>query len=140
MMNAIALKLVGDVGWGLKLRVFVGAALSTLDWVTDVYITYTFWEDGKEIFFRSSSAMLGTSMFLMLLLVCLQNWKLAKCRVVLEMIPVVVGLKPAVDAYRVASGTNQEEGQLFNPLGEMVSKALLSCLGGVCIQAVVSIT
>ena len=139
-MNAIALKLVGDVGWGLKLRVFVGAALSTLDWVTDVYITYTFWEDGKEIFFRSSSAMLGTSMFLMLLLVCLQNWKLAKCRVVLEMIPVVVGLKPAVDAYRVASGTNQEEGQLFNPLGEMVSKALLSCLGGVCIQAVVSIT
>ena len=68
------------------------------------------------------------------------GWKLGMKRVFLDMIPVVVGLKPAVDAYRVASRTNQEEGQLFNPLGEMVSKALLSCSGGVCIQAVVSKT
>ena len=121
-MNAIALKLVGDVGWGLKLRVFVGAALSTLDWVTDIYITYTFWKDGKEIFYKSSAAMLGTSMLLILLTVLAQNWKLGMNRVLLETIPVVVGLKPAVDAYRVASGTNQEEGQLFDPLGEMVSQ------------------
>ena len=65
MMNAIALRLVGDAGWGLKFRVFVGAALSTLDLMTDIFITYTFWKDGKEMFFRSSIAMICASMFLM---------------------------------------------------------------------------
>ena len=64
-MNTVALKLVGDVGWGLRLRVFIGAALSTLDLLTDIFITYTFWRDGKDIFYKSSIAMLGTSMFIM---------------------------------------------------------------------------
>ena len=114
--------------------------MSTIDLITDIYITYTFWKDEKDIFYKSSLAMLGTSMLLTLLLVFLQNQKLGMKRILREMIPVVIGLKPAVDAYRVASRTNQEEGQLFNPLGEMVSKALLSCSGGVCIQAVVSKT
>ena len=107
-------------------RVFIGAALSTIDLITDLYITYTFWKDGKEVFYKLSIAMLGTSMLLTLLLVWLQNQKLGMIRILREMIPVVVGLKPAVDAYRVASGTNQEEGQLFNPLGEMVSQFVLS--------------
>ena len=100
--------------------------MSTIDLITDIYITYTFWKDGKEIFYKSSAAMLGTSMFLTLLIVCLQNWKLGKSRVLIEMIPVVVGLKPAVDAYRVARGTSQEEGQPLSPLGEMVSEFVLS--------------
>ena len=64
-MNAIALRLVGDVGWGLKFRVFVGAALSTIDLMTDIFITYTFWKDGKEMFFRSSIAMICSSIVFM---------------------------------------------------------------------------
>ena len=36
------------------------------------------------------------------------------------MIPVVVGLKPAVDAFRVASGAKIEEKQTFDILTEMV--------------------
>ena len=107
-------------------RVFIGAALSTADLITDIIITYTFWKDGKEIFYKSSIAMLGTSMLLTLLIVCLQNRKLGIKRVLHEMIPVVVGLKPALDAYRVASGTNQEEGQPFTPIGEMVSEFVIS--------------
>ena len=65
MMNAIALKLVGDVGWGLKLRVFVGAALSTFDLMTDIFITYTFKRDGRDTFFRYSVAMICSSIFFM---------------------------------------------------------------------------
>ena len=42
-------------------------------------------------------------------------------RLLLEMIPVVVGLKPAVDAFRVSSGAKIEEKQTFEPLAEMVS-------------------
>ena len=121
MMNAIALKLVGDVGWGLKLRVFVGAALSTFDFMTDIFITYTFWRDGRDTFFRYSVATICSSIFLMLLTVYGQNRKMGSKRLLLEMIPVVVGLKPAVDAFRVSSGAKIEEKQTFEPLAEMVS-------------------
>ena len=125
-MNTIALRLIGDVGWGLKLRVFVGAALSVLDLTTDIFITYTFLQEGKEMFFRSSVAMLGSSMFFMLLTVWGQNRELGLKKVVLEMIPVVTGLKPAADAFRVASGAKIEEGQKFDPLTEMVREFALS--------------
>ena len=43
----------------------------------------------------------------------------------LEMIPVVSGLKPAVDAFRVASGAKIAEGQVVDPLLEMtLTKAI----------------
>ena len=55
---------------------------------------------------------------------CGQNRKMGLKRLALEMIPVIVGLKPAVDAFRVASGAKTEEGQLFEPFSEMVSSYL----------------
>ena len=121
MMDTIALRLVADVGWGLKLRVFVGAALSTVDLISDVFITYTFWKYGKEAFFKYSATMLGASVLIMCIIILLQNRKLGWKRQMLEMIPVLCGLKPAVDAFRVASDVKIEEGQLFEPLMEMVS-------------------
>ena len=42
------------------------------------------------------------------------------------MVPVVAGLKPAVDAFRVASGTKIEEKQIFDPETEMVSEFVVS--------------
>ena len=51
-----------------------------------------------------------------------RGWK----KVALEMIPVVAGMKPAVDAFRVASNAKIEEGQKFDPLSEMVREFGLS--------------
>ena len=122
MMDTIALRLVADVGWGLKLRVFVGAALSTVDLISDVFMTYTFFlTEGKKAFFKYSATMLGASVLIMCIIVLLQNRKLGWKRRILEIIPVLCGLKPAVDAFRVASDVKIEEGQLFEPLMEMVS-------------------
>ena len=45
-----------------------------------------------------------------------RGWK----KVALEMFPVIAGLKPAIDAFRVASGAKIEEGQKLDPLTEMV--------------------
>ena len=45
-----------------------------------------------------------------------RGWK----KVALEMFPVIAGLKPAIDAFRVASGAKIEEGQKYEPLQEMV--------------------
>ena len=111
MINAIALKLVGDVGWGLKFRVFVGAALSTLDLITDIFITYTFWKNGEQSLYKISLSMILTSIFLSLFTIWGSNRKRATKLVLQEIIPVVLGLKPAVDAFRVARGVEIEEGQ-----------------------------
>ena len=51
-----------------------------------------------------------------------RRWK----KVALEMIPVVTGMKPAIDAFRVSSGAKIEEGQYFDPLMEMVSELVLA--------------
>ena len=125
MMNEIAVRLIGEVGWGLKLRVFAGAALSTLDIITDAFITYTFWKDGKNMFFRASLTMLCTSMLILLFMVWAQNRKTNRNKVLREMVPVILGLKPAFDAFRVASGAKIEEGQVLDPLLEMtLTKAI----------------
>ena len=124
-MSEIAQKLIGDVGWGLKFRVFVGAALSTMDLFSDLLITYTFWKEGKATFYKMSVAMLGTSMFITLFLVWAQNRKMGRNKVLREMVPVILGLKPAFDAFRVASGAKIEEGQVLDPLLEMtLTKAI----------------
>ena len=54
-----------------------------------------------------------------MLTVWTQNRRLGWSRVALETIPVVTGLKPAVDAFRIASGAKIEEGQMLEPLMEM---------------------
>ena len=92
---------------------------------TDIYITYTFWKEGKAVFYKLSVAMLGTSMFITLFLVWAQNRKMGRNKVLREMVPVILGLKPAFDAFRVASGAKIEEGQVLDPLLEMtLTKAI----------------
>ena len=44
------------------------------------------------------------------------------------MLPVIIGLKPAIDAFRVASGVQMEEGQVFDPLTEMVRESGFSAV------------
>jgi len=38
MMNVVAKRLLGEVSWGLKLRVAMGAGLSILDMATDIFV------------------------------------------------------------------------------------------------------
>ena len=69
--------------------------------------------------------MLGTSMFITLFLVWGQNREAGRKKVFREMVPVILGLKPALDAFRVASGAKIEEGQMLDPLLEMtLTKAI----------------
>ena len=138
MMNAIAPNLVKDGGWGLKFRVCGGAALSTVDWLSDIYITYTFWRDKKYMFYNASLGMLFSSLFLMLLFVFEQNKRRGWRYVAMEMAPVLFGLKPAVDAYRVAIDAKMEEGQMMDPLQEMIyvktTEMFAEAIPGVIIQ------
>jgi hypothetical protein len=115
MLETISYRLLEEVPWGLKARVTVGAITSMADLLTDVYVTYMFWSEEKYGYFKASLASLAVSIGLQILIVWMQNKKLGMKRVLKEWFPILIGFKPAVDAYRVATGAKQEVGTSFDP-------------------------
>ena len=66
------------------------------------------------------------------------NRKLGMWRVLKEWFPILLGYKPAVDAYRVAIGAKPEAGQATDPLTEMTAmkctEMFAEAIPGVIIQ------
>jgi hypothetical protein len=120
------------------MRVAVGAITSMTDLLTDVYVTYMFWSDQKYGYFKASLASLTLSMGIQMLVVWGQNRKLGMVRVMREWFPILIGFKPAVDAYRVAKGEKQEAGKSFDPMVEMTfmkcTEMFAEAIPGVIIQ------
>ena len=120
MLDSIAFKLLHDIAYGLKLRVFVGAMICICDVVTDIsMIVYFFKSQGmssKAGWLTSSSV--GFSIFLQLCIVHLNgrkdNWK--------EKLIVIFCLKPLVDAWRIVKtgGNDLSATKLFSPVQEAV--------------------
>jgi hypothetical protein len=128
-------------------RVVTGAVTSILDLATDIYVTVAFWQDGnKQGYFFASVISLAASLSLQLVLVYLQYMRLGKSRVLRESLPCFIGMKPAIDAYRVAVKETKEPGASFDPMLELVgtkiSEMFAESIPGVIIQlmAVMSAT
>jgi hypothetical protein len=138
MLEEIVMKLFMKSKLGLKARVTVGAATSMVDLLTDMYVTKMFWSDEKYGYFKASLASLMVSIGFQMLAVWTQNSKLGIKRVLREWFPILIGFKPAVDAYRVASGAKQEVGAAYDPMLEMtimkVYEMFAEAIPGVIIQ------
>jgi len=115
LMFVVGKRLLGEVSWGLKLRVCTGAGLSVLDLATDIYIITQYW--GSEATKSSATSLLymvvGSIVCQMLLVLAQNNKNKNKMALVKEMLVVVTGLKPALDAMRVVGGTEMEEHNIF---------------------------
>ena len=114
LFNRVAIILSASAGWGVKFRVYFAAMLSTLDLFSDVYITYSFHRDQRYHYFSLSLGQLCVSMFFHLLLTWVQNKSRSSKEIVWEILPVLTGLKPAVNAFRVATCAKQKKGQLLD--------------------------
>jgi hypothetical protein len=138
MFVEIGKGVVKTAPWGLLFRVTVGAVTSIFDLLTDVYVTYMFWSDKKYGYFKASLASLVVSIGIQMLLVWGQNRKLGMLRVLREWFPILIGFKPAVDAYRVATGEKQVVGTTLDPMFEMtimkVIEMFAEAIPGVIIQ------
>jgi len=100
---------------------FVGAALSTVDMVTDVQVIVEYLNTpGKEAYAYPLMGMVGTCLFMQLVLVLMQTRKASKTKMAKEMLIVLSGLKPGFDAYQVAKGAEQSAGAVFDPSTEHV--------------------
>jgi len=118
MMNAIAKGLLKSSNLGLKWRVGLGAGLSIMDMITDTGVINSYRASGNTKGAYSLMAMIGSNMAVQLLFTYAQNKKKSKWVILREFAFVVTFLKPGVDAFRVATGHEDEEA-VTSPLMEM---------------------
>jgi len=103
---------------GLAKRVALGAGLSIMDMITDTGVINSYRASGNMADAYSLMAMIGSNMAVQLLFTYAQNRKKSKWVILRELMFVVTFLKPAVDAYRVATG-HMDEDVVFSPLQEL---------------------
>jgi hypothetical protein len=94
MANTVALRLLGEVSWGLKLRVSMGAGLSMLDMCSDINVILLYMGNSDtKGYGMSLLGMLLACIAIQLLVVWQQN-KAKPRKMFLEVLVVLTGLKP----------------------------------------------
>ena len=119
MLNVVAKRLLGEVSWGLKMRVIMGAGLSITDMATDIFVTMGYMGEVETRGYGwSLLGMIVACMVCQLLIVFVQNKKkplvMAK-----EMLIVLTGLKPGYDCFKVVSGFAMCEHHAFDAKSEL---------------------
>jgi len=141
-MTAVAKQLLVSSNMGLAKRVTLGALLSMMDMITDMGVINTYQTSGNTSGANSLIAMIGSSLAVQLLFTYIQNIKKSKWVILRESAFVVTFLKPAVDAFRVATGYEDKD-STFNPLLEMAlgkaTELALESIPGGLLQAYVFI-
>ena len=75
MLNRIAMRLLADVAWGARYRLYLGAIISLLDIYTDIDAIVRFFEEGNAHFAYANIAFVAVSLVIQLILVYVQNMK-----------------------------------------------------------------
>ena len=109
LVYEIAKKLKANVSWGANRRLYVGASLSVLDMVSDIYMIVEYWNTpGKKNTAVALLTCLLMNLAAQLLIVIGQNMKAPRRVLFREMLYVLSCTKVGVDVYRVAVGAKQE--------------------------------
>ena len=108
-------------------RVSVGAALSMLDAVTDIYIISKYYRtEGLRGQANAMLAMIATNMGIQIITVLGQYKKKSWGVKVKEVLICLFFLRPAVDAFRVSTNYKDSDATL-NPLAEMMWNKVRNC-------------
>jgi hypothetical protein len=95
MINVIAKRLLGEVAWGMKFRVFTGAGLSMLDMASDLtMIAFYLATPEQEGYGKSLGFMILASICIQLVVVYAQNQSKSRKKIIKEILIVLTGLKP----------------------------------------------
>jgi hypothetical protein len=105
--------------WGMHLRVYLGALLATSDTVSDILVIIEYLSLGRNGIAWATIAMVLCCMLLHVLIVWTQN-KGHTRQLATEVALTVLMMKPANDAWKLASGKEQELHHKMDPLTEAV--------------------
>ena len=129
MTEVVADVLLKGASWGTKLRLYMGAGLSIMDLLSDLSMVNLYFQNKEYETARNLLAMVCLCLLFQMILVFLNNRKAPRQVLAKELLIVLSGLKPGVDAARVASG---DETKAYNIMGsrmELVTMRMveLSC-------------
>jgi len=128
-MLVIAKNTLRDSIYGMVYRVTVGAVLSTVDAVTDIYVIRTYYQS-EELYGQANAmlAMLLGNIIVQLITVYTQYRRKSWLVIGKEVLITMTFLRPAVDAYRVSTNHEDKEASM-DPLTEMIGNKLceLAC-------------
>ena len=119
MMNTIAKRLLSESGWGLKMRLYSGAFMSVMDMVSDIAMIIQYFEEGNVVYAKAVLSSIVAHLCFQLLFVIGANHKKSALSIFYEIAVVVLCIKPAIDAARVAGGKEQQPDEVADPLTEL---------------------
>jgi hypothetical protein len=121
MMDVVALRLLGRASWGVKLRVYTGAGLTITDMVSDANVAWLYMNTPAQASYGYALLwMLVVCIGLNVFATLMQNRRSKPKKQATEFLLALSGLKPVVDAYRVASGHEIQDGQIIDPKIELI--------------------
>jgi len=119
-MNIIASHLLLVNKYGMIFRVSIGAALSTIDAATDIYVITSYYESDELVGqAHALLAMLAANLVVQIFTVLGQYQKKSLAVKLKKVLISLFFLRPAVDAYRVSTN-HEDEGAMFDSLSEMI--------------------
>ena len=92
---------------GARWRTYSGAGISLMDMGSDLFMLWQFTKEGRAGFAFGILATVLLNMCIQIILVVVQNRRMGKWVLAREILTALSCLKPAVDAYRVAVGTEK---------------------------------
>ena len=92
-MDTVAQRLLESVSWGLKLRLYTAAGLSTMDLATDIFMIYEYTRMGQKGTALGLAIMVGLGVLCQVLLVWFQTHKGPKRGMMKELLIVLFGIK-----------------------------------------------
>jgi len=128
-MLVIANNLLRDSIYGMLMRVSVGAALSMMDAVTDIYVLSTYYQS-EELYGQANAmlAMLLANIIVQLLVVHAQYRRKSWFVTGKEALITLLFLRPVVDAYRVSTNHEDEEASIDHLAEVLINKGIeLGC-------------
>ena len=115
MVVTIGQRKIERAVWGLAFKVATGAMLGVLDVATDVNAISNFMLHGGRAFARALLVSIALSMTFQVLLVYGNGKKRGFRHMAKDVLIVLTGLKPTVDAFRVLNGAKAHVDDLFDP-------------------------
>jgi hypothetical protein len=125
MIETIAKRRLASAPFGLKLRLGIGAGLSTADMFSDIYSIVGMLQTGQKLGAYGMIGLICVSLALQLLVSIVQTKHRGRRAVAWEIFLVLSLAKPGADAMRVASGAEHVEGAPIDPFTEMLVGKIL---------------
>ena len=119
MLEGLCRRILADNQMLAKAKLVTAAALSMIYIFTDGLMVFEFMREEKTGFAHIMMGSIFVNLGLQLMMVIGQNLKLGWRKVLKEVLIVFTCIKPGVDAFRVASGTEIVEDQTVDPKTEI---------------------